>query len=613
MLALVAGSSGAETEPNDDYDQAEPIEAGTYSGNIDRKSEPDYYRFEAGEGDIIELELWSSSGGGGYDLELMNITKDRVGGVHPGFHKTNNTFYYTSAESPTQVYYLVLQWFEGDYVFHLRLHRQDDAGMGMDAPCVFDDPPVLPGDVLVNGTFGNEDQTDVYALNFTPGQKIKAELSYESGTYVKAMITYYTSVMGVPQIEFTREVTYGEYWTASESRIDMYYLVVHVNVPPGRIVGQGSYSMRVSLEDQDDADTGGDVAGWTDWGARWIEEGFHTGEMGYQDDADYYEIRVWDEMTVFVEFDWDGPDEVTLSVNRQYGLTIDSITSSNGTPASMELTVECDPYWGEDWEIHIDAPMEFEPSEYFMNLRLTPMVDEEPPVIELVHIGKWTHGEDMEVMMRISDNKIILSSGMLWRMVGDERFSHSYGRSMGYPNYTFAIPGENVTEKGVEWYVYASDRYNHVMYPENGNVTPIRFPPPVNLEVEPPLDPEFGNRIAFKFKPECEYDITDMTFHYRMDWSGMWCSTVMTKIGSTFIIEIDEHISGGTLEYYAVAKDEWGFKTYYGTADAPHEITIKEEEPPPKKDDSDGFGHMAAMLALVLVVLTIRYRSSVLQ
>jgi hypothetical protein len=74
-------------------------------------------------------------------------------------------------------------------------------------------------------------------------------------------------------------------------------------------------------------------------------------------------------------------------------------------------------------------------------------------------------------------------------------------------------------------------------------------------------------------------------------------------------LDLSEEVSGGTLEYYAVLKDEWGFKTYYGTEDVPHQLAI-EEEKPPKKDDSAGFGHLTALLALVFAVLAVRYRST---
>jgi PGF-CTERM protein len=170
--------AGSDDDVGGDYAEAHVIAAGTYMGHLEDEDDYDYYRFQAGEGDIIKVTFSSDATDDDQYLELENWDKYNVWTLESREGQDADDLYYTAQETQTIWWFLYI-WLDlgpGGYEFTLSIDHQDDAGTGTD----------IIGDCglaheLADGTFdgqlGDLDEMDAYKVAVMEGWTLYVNLT----------------------------------------------------------------------------------------------------------------------------------------------------------------------------------------------------------------------------------------------------------------------------------------------------------------------------------------------------------------------------------------------------------------------------------------------------
>ncbi len=150
--------------------------------------------------------------------------------------------------------------------------------------------------------------------------------------------------------------------------------------------------------------------------------------------------------------------------------------------------------------------------------------------------------------------------------------------------YSAVIPGVNVNTPGVDYYIRATDGQSVGTAPKSD---PDAYP--YQIAVMPNEPPIIDHDTLGPYQPvsiplDVIADIMDTTFnvvmaemHCRQFGDLIYTMYPMVDMGGNiFIAVIPASINApGGCEYYIVAEDDYGLKSYHGDADFPHQINVQ--------------------------------------
>lgn len=320
LLALTiftfAPNTVADTEPNDDFSQAELIVPGTYEGSLLDDDERDCYKItdiKPGQQLVADFTFVCEKSGG--DIGTVIICgEDRVELVKDydsskeGIPNSVTALWTSSSEKASYTYYILVDSY-GDianYTLNVSISERYDANSGTDANNSFENShDLVPGDY--EGYIYDMDLGDYYKLdNVTPGQEIRVKGVYTAvnknfGALIELALFDEDHTELVSDFDGTsdapKSITLS--WTASSQDKSTYYI---------RVYGEYgfSYSLSVSIIDHFDADSETDVG--EDFETAYvIYPGTHDGHLGKRngdiddggssDETDFYKIEL-DEPTI---------------------------------------------------------------------------------------------------------------------------------------------------------------------------------------------------------------------------------------------------------------------------------------------------------------------------
>ncbi len=277
------GISGeGETEPNNTFDEAMPIETGIRQGVLGPGDE-DYYRFDVPNGVILNVEF-AGLDGDCFDVKMFDPQQKIIGefgctGEVTDIRLMNNSSggtYYLAVVGPWEDY-------EGSYTIELILGMQDDSGAGGDAGDDFDTATAIEKGKH-SGEIGDYDQVDYYQFEVPNSGIMKVEfIGIEGDCFDIKMFDPKQKKIG--EFGCTDEVT--DIRLMNNSSGGTYYLAV---VGPWEDY-EGSYTIElILLGMQDDSGAGVDAGDDFDT-ATSIEKGECFGQAGYFDQEDFYQFE----------------------------------------------------------------------------------------------------------------------------------------------------------------------------------------------------------------------------------------------------------------------------------------------------------------------------------
>ncbi len=240
--------AGSGDDAGGDYAEAHVIVPGTYTGHLEDEDDYDYYRFQAGEGDIIEVTFSSDATDDDQYLELEDWDKYNVWTLDSREAQEVADSHYTANETQT-VWWFLYVWLDtgpGGYEFTLTIDHQDDAGTGTD----------IIGDCglaheLTDGTYegvlGDLDEVDAYKVaveeywtlyvNLTNGQSADCTVAIVGDCGLGSTIGTLTSKLGT---------TARGSWTAPEGTAQGSFWALMVEFDAGW--EPGTYTLEVFVE-----------------------------------------------------------------------------------------------------------------------------------------------------------------------------------------------------------------------------------------------------------------------------------------------------------------------------------------------------------------------------
>lgn len=315
LLALIifpfVPNTLADTEPNDDFSQAELIIPGTYEGSLLDNDERDCYKItdiKPGQQLVADFTFVCEKSAG--DMGTVIICgEDRVELVddydssYDGIPNSVTASWTSSSAKSSYTYYILVDSY-GDianYTLNVSISECYDANSGTDADDSFENSlDLTPGDY--EGYMYDMDEGDYYKVDdVKPGQEIRVKgvftaVNKNSGASVDLalfdeelieLVSYFDATYDAPE-----SITLS--WTASSQDKSTYY--VHVFGDYGF-----SYSLSVSVIDHFDADSEKDV-GEDFETAYLIYPGAYDGHLGgsngdvddggSSDEIDFYKINL---------------------------------------------------------------------------------------------------------------------------------------------------------------------------------------------------------------------------------------------------------------------------------------------------------------------------------
>lgn len=279
---VAVGISGeGETEPNNTFDEAMPIETGIRQGVLGAGDE-DFYRFEVPNGVILKIEF-AGLEGDCFDVKMFDPKQKEIGefgciGEVTDIRFMNNSSggtYYLAVAGPWEDY-------EGSYTIELILGMQDDSGAGGDAGDDFDTATAIEQGKY-SGEIGDYDQVDYYQFEVPNRGIMKVEfIGIEGGCFYVKLLD--STQKKISETDCTEEVT--DIRLMNNSSGGAYYLAIESPWEDYK----GSYTIEFMLEMQDDSGAGVDAGDDFDT-ATPIEKGEYFGQAGDFDQEDFYQFE----------------------------------------------------------------------------------------------------------------------------------------------------------------------------------------------------------------------------------------------------------------------------------------------------------------------------------
>jgi hypothetical protein len=285
LVALSQFSVTTETEPNDAYKQATPVPMGTINAKLSEQDKKDYFKFEVPSGNILSLKFTPDEAAEPMNVSLRNAERHEIWyleDVVPGVTKSTAVILNYSTGG---TFFVVVSDGKGAYQMTLTVQGQNDAGSGNDAGDQIAKALEIEPNRTYPGQIGDFDTADWYQFEITPGHILNLALTPDSEAEAMnfSLRNYerneiWNSEKITPGVTRSRRVITN---TLTGSR---YYLAVHD--------GKGVYTLEISTETQNDADSGTDAGDHIARAAAIKPGRSYTGELGGLDEEDWYQFDV---------------------------------------------------------------------------------------------------------------------------------------------------------------------------------------------------------------------------------------------------------------------------------------------------------------------------------
>jgi hypothetical protein len=310
-LTGIAGTVSADVDGNDDFNNAEPITPGHYTGSVSGSTDQrDFYKIEVPQG--RDLSLNATITGSSTLVDIYSPLRYYINGT---FHNDGESFSRVIHlnENGAGTYYIGFMYGPSTYSFDVGFCDQNDGGITGDAPASFVNARQV-GAGLHEGSIGDLDALDFYSFQVSGGALINLTLS--AGTVQDA--TCVTMALYGPKQNFMMETGWVEpgkaksfqYQTSNETP-GTYYLCM-----TAKELYQNNYTFDIELISQNDGGSGIDAPAFLADAVPLKGGGLLPGSLGDADAADWYRLNVTDgqviQCTMNVEKQRNGTDRLQL-------------------------------------------------------------------------------------------------------------------------------------------------------------------------------------------------------------------------------------------------------------------------------------------------------------
>jgi len=288
LAILLALPALADVEPNDDPASAEEVGMATHTGALNNTDTADYYKFEAGIGQVISIEF-ASGASENQSIGLLSPSVSPIWTMNSKDGAIVSGGYITSSSTSKDWYYLrvgSLTATPGDYELTISAQTQEDAGKFGDAG----DEKASRRDILPgthNGTLGDEDEYDWYVFSTTPGDVITVSFTShatEAPQYLD-LIDFNDYRRGPSLSSMDGTETSLEFYSSGDSVDTTWFLKVE------SVRNTGDYTFILALTAQDDGGSGDDAGNQLSTAIEIATGTTLAGAAGGLDDIDAFKVE----------------------------------------------------------------------------------------------------------------------------------------------------------------------------------------------------------------------------------------------------------------------------------------------------------------------------------
>jgi hypothetical protein len=307
-------SVNADVEPNNNYDDAELITPGTYTGTLNASDEDDFYmiNISAGQKLYANLTLMEATASGYWEFTLWDDEKLEVDSDYDGVNENVilRLFWTTNSAESSYIYYIGVMDHDsfttgasGEYSLEVSLVSQNDVGSGGDAADTINNAIPITAGTYSDNWLDNEDNNDYYRFTVGAGQIISADLTL-FGTTAYGYFEFTLWNEDLMEVDSRSDSADDNAiiklsWTTNSAKSSYtYYLGVMDSAIYSTAAG-GWYDLEVSLVSQNDGDSGGDAGDTTDTAPSITSGTFSQGWIDDEDNYDYFNITVPAGNTIF--------------------------------------------------------------------------------------------------------------------------------------------------------------------------------------------------------------------------------------------------------------------------------------------------------------------------
>jgi hypothetical protein len=278
-------SAIAETEPNDSYNQGMEVSMGVVNGALSEDDRQDYFRFELGAGNILNLDFTPGNESENLKVALRNFEGSELwnsGETTSGVVKSTRMMMNNTSGG---IYYAVVYSGIGPYQLDLFVESQNDGGSGADAGDSITKALDIKQGHSYLGELGGFDENDWYRfdvpaghilnLAFTPKQSAES-MKFSLRSFERSEIWY--SGVVPPGDKKPKRVM------MNNSSGGTYYLEASY--------GSGQYEFEIFTESQNDAGSQTDAGDKISEALKVETDRAYSGELGGYDDKDWYRFDI---------------------------------------------------------------------------------------------------------------------------------------------------------------------------------------------------------------------------------------------------------------------------------------------------------------------------------
>ena len=331
------GGTGTTGLADADFrEQAVLIQAGTYTADLGQtlssgqRDNEDWYALSVQAGQIVTIRLIMPTNASfslafyapGQSSSSGSATSEGQARVLRYAVSLTGTWYIRVARSSG----------EGSYQLIISVENQNDAGSGRDAGNErLAGLPVSPG--TFSGYLLDDDDEDWYAVNVSAGQIVTAQLTAEQGLGARLSLRDPSgSAQGNVQTSGnTQSVSFAAHGTG------LWYVRI------ARERSQGTYTVALSVQDQNDGGAGHDAGSSPD-SAVPIGAGAYSGYLQDNDDVDWYAFSVTAGQTISVQLSMPPDSSLLLALKNPVGETKGDV-QRDGMTRLVTFTADATGLW----------------------------------------------------------------------------------------------------------------------------------------------------------------------------------------------------------------------------------------------------------------------------
>ena len=477
----------------------------------------------------------------------------------------------------------------------------------------------------IHGYVNATDPKDYYKIQLAPSSIITVTFSSDSD-WNQYLYFYDPSKGEIICLESSNESEdYYYYHLAHETAVDYWFFMVEC---PDGANSAGNYTIYITIEYQDDAGSGGDIAEDYENAFEISADVVIMGHLEDLDDKDMYKVRLTSGSIVTINFSADSDWNQYLyfyDPSKGYVFELESANYDDDSVTYYLSYETATDYWyleinspdglSSDGDYYLDVSVGCQNDAGSGNDVVGGYENALEIGIDTVISGHVENLDDKDMyktqLTGGSNVKITYSAESDWNQYlyfytpAHERILELPSSGTSEVNETYSIPSEVASDY---WFIEIVSTDG--AFSDGDYTFKVQLITPVVIDTQAPTiththpgDQDIDQEFTITATITDDVEVTSATLHYRLEGAGTYKTRTMSADGNVWSTIIPaEEMQKGVLQYYITATDAAGNMQNWGAEDDPNWLTVVE---PKKKEEKATPGFDLSLLIVAIGILAL--------